>query len=363
MEGDEEDDMKSTEIETLPAKQNAPRGVQKIRLQAPKLLASVINQTRSLRNISSIVDLRPEHVQAIGGGVDAATYFINHPDEKVVIKLSYDGLEAEAEAINAWRARHVRGPNVIAVGTVPVTKSDKQPVKYLAQQAMLGPNGRLIETCAAYLTREPKNARRVGKALGHELDKLHSCVSNRTFGDFKDAGLKKAPYKDWNGYVIDIFKKEAGYLQLLGLKESDIKHMIAVVSRHRFVRRGRYLHGDFSIRNVAVKSYDPLRLSIFDPNPLVGDPSWDVAILANNREFHARRLAYDDSQADIYRMYQQLWTGFMQGYRRKVNERSLLTAQFVQAIYQAQYTQSKSANLDFRVRKEFIHDTCQRLLR
>jgi fructosamine-3-kinase len=353
--------MKLSDIETLPVTQTTSPAKKRMRLQAPRFIASVIEDARVLQSVASIKDLRPEHLQPLAGGVDAATYLVNLPKEQVIIKLGIGGVAAETEAIEAWKARNVRVPKVLKKGIVPVTKGSAQPLHYLVQQALLDDSGRLIETCAAYLVYAPEKARQVGKALGIELNKMHSAISDGYFGEFKDSHGSRSSYKTWNGYVTDALRQQETYLYKLGVSEADFDAALETIRHHTFVKRGRYLHGDFSIRNVAVKSRDPLKVSIFDPNPLIGDPSWDVSFLINNYEFEKRRLAHDDSQRDLYVRNQQLWTGFKQGYTRRMPDISLKSAQLVQAIYQAQYTESIGDAIGFRVRKEFILELIEAL--
>ena len=347
--------MKVSEIDILSVDHPMPSAKKRMRQQAPKYIASVINDTKALPHIRSIDELRPEHIQPLAGGVDAATYLINHPKEQVIIKIGVGGVSAEAEAIEAWRKRHVRAPRMIATGVVPITKGTRQPYYYLVQQALLDTSGRIIETCADYLVYAPHQARKVGRALGRQLNKIHSSVSNRFFGEFKDSPGSKANYKTWNGYVYDALAKERSFLkETVGISDEMIDGALRTIKNHSFIKKGRYLHGDFSIRNVAVKSRDPLKVSVFDPNPIIGDPTWDVSFLINNYEYEKRRLVYDDSQRDLYVRYQQLWIGFKQDYKRVINEQSLRVAQVIQAIYQAQYTLSINDTIGLKVRKEVI---------
>ncbi|MDN5275410.1 MAG: hypothetical protein JWN33_59 [Candidatus Saccharibacteria bacterium] len=354
--------MKITDIDLLPIKKHFPLNAKRVRARAPKLIASVINDTDVISSVPSIRHLRPEHIQALSGGVDAATYLVSLPKEQVIIKLSYIGVDAEAEAIEAWRKRHVRVPRMIKTGVVPSTRNDKYPVKYLVQQALLDDTGRLIETCATYLTRAPHKARKIGVLLGRELDKLHSCVSDRRFGDFNDTRRRPTAYDTWNDYVYTAIKKQKDYLVSIGVSREDLRAVLRFVKSYDFVRKGRYLHGDFSIRNVAVKSYDPLKISVFDPNPIIGDPTWDVSFIWNNYQFEKRRIAVDKSQHDLFVRNQQLWIGFKQGYNRTIDEGSLAVSSVIQAIYQAQYTEGIKDAIGAKVRKEYIKDRIAFLL-
>lgn len=355
--------MKVSDIATLPTDETTPAPKRRMRRQAPKYIASVINDSKVLDSVKSIDELRPEHLQPLSGGVDAATYLVNLPKEQVIIKLGTEGVAAETEAIEAWRNRHVRVPKILKKGIVPATKGAKQQLYYLVQKAMLDTSGRLIETAADYLVYAPDKSRQVGRALGVELNKIHGSVSDRSFGEFKDSSGSRSSYKTWNGYIIDAIKKQASYLKDLGVTDEALANVLTNISEHHYVKKGRYLHGDFSIRNTAVKSHDPLKVVLFDPNPLIGDPMWDVSFFANNAEYAKRRLNYDDSQKDLSVRDQQLWVGFKQGYTRRINEISLKSAQLIQAVYQAQYTQTINDKIGFRVRKEFILDLVKTLSR
>lgn len=350
--------MKLAEIAEMPVDTDMSADTKRVRRNAPKYIRSVIEDSRAVPDINSIDELRQEQVDRLGGGVDAATYLLTTPQVKVIIKLSYSGIEAEVEALQAWRKRHVRVPAVISSGIVPITKGDQRPVKYMVQEALLDRHGRLVETCASYLVHSPKQAREIGRLLGAELNKLHRAVATRSFGDYADAAGNTAAYASWNAYLLDYLQVHVDYLGELKIDDEKIeavKHFIAV---HKFVSRGRYLHGDFSIRNAAVKPYGRMRVSLFDPNPLIGDPSWDIAVLFNNYEFHKRRCEYDDSHRELYVRDQQLLIGFKQGYRRQINQGSLLVAQLIQAILQARYVEDserKDDPLDLRVRQEFVY--------
>lgn len=355
--------MKVAEIDTLAVDDTMPLQKRRMRLQAPRYLQSVINDTKILTSVRSLEALRPEHIKPLSGGVDAATYLLNHPEEQVIIKFGLEGVKAEAEAIGVWQAHHVRVPKIIGTGIVPITKGKKQQLYYLVQRALVDETGRLIETADAYLVYAPKKARKVGIALGKELHNIHSSVSDRFFGEFSDRPGSKSNYKSWNGYVVDAIKKERAYLtDVVGIADDTLRQVIEVFQIHQFIKIGRYLHGDFSIRNVGIKSRSPLKVSIFDPNPLIGDPSWDVSFLINNYEFEKRRLAYDESQRDLYIRHQQLWIGFKQGYTRRINLLSLYSAQLVQATYQAQYTDTIKDTIGSQVRREFIQDLCQKII-
>lgn len=333
---------------------------------ADKHIRAVLDKASVLPGVESIEDLRPEQLSILAGGVDAATYLVSSAEGQVIIKINDHGIEAEAEAINAWRKRHARVPEVLASGTVPGTVRHKK-VKYLIEKALVTRYGRVVETAANYLVYKPDKARAVGRLLGVELTKMHRAVADRSFGEFADAPGNTAPYQSWNAYMLGYLNVHRRYLRGLGIGEDLLEQLAEAIKRCRFVSQGRYLHGDFSIRNAAIKSFEPLKVSVFDPNPIVGDPTWDIAVLFNNYEFQKRRLEYDDGQKDLYVRDQQLLIGFKQGYQRKIYEENLLVAQLFQAILQAQYTadkvkQKKLDKVDLQVREAFIKDTVRRIV-
>lgn len=334
-----------TEFDDLPARER-------------RYIASVLDKTDTLPGIESIKNLRPEQLNILAGGVDAATFLVSSKEGQVIIKLSDHDIEAEAEALLAWRQKHARVPELLAYGYVPASKG-KTDLKYLIEKALVTPYGRLVETCANYLVYKPESSRVVGRLLGIELTKMHRAIAPRSFGAYRDSSGNTAAYQSWNAYMLGYLKMHADYLRKLGCSDGQIQRLQQFIQGCTFVSRGRYLHGDFSIRNAAIKSFNPLKVSVFDPNPLVGDPSWDIAVLFNNYEFQKRRLEHDDKQKDLHDRDKQLLTGFKQGYGRKIDPDNLRVAQLFQAVLQAQYTadkvsQKKLDKIDLKVREDFI---------
>lgn len=353
--------MKLAHIEKLPVKPQMPAVAKRVRRQAPRYIKSVIEHTRALPNISNIEELRPEQLNALGGGVDAATYLVKSAEAQIIIKLSTHGIEAEAEALEHWQAKGVHVPEVMDWGIVPVTGHNVQKVKYIVQQAMLDKHGRIAETCANFLIYQPEAARKIGRLLGKELKLMHSATAKRTFGEFADSTGNTAPYADWNSYLLGYLDVQMPNLKKLGVTNRQVRLLKQYILSRRFVKRGRYLHGDFSIRNAAIKSYEPLQVIIFDPNPIVGDPTWDIAVLFNNYEFQKRRLQHDDHMKVLYHRDRQLLTGFKQAYTKKIDGPSLQLAQLLQALLQAEYKEGRVAagrddKIELKVRQDFIRE-------
>lgn len=332
--------MKLSLMEKLPVLPHMPLHTKLVRRRAPRYVKSVIEETKALPEIDSVQEMRPEHFNALTGGNLSATYLVRSPLSQVIIKLRSDSVEAEAEALIKWKERRVHVPKVIAYGIVPASKKEKVPIKYLILEAILDTNGRIAETCDNYLVAQPQKARTVGRQLGAELTKLHSVVAKRRFGDYADVSHRPVAYRTWNKYVIGYVEQHQAYFESLTNKElvGEVKRFI---KHHRFTSRPRYVHGDFSVRNSLIVTYNPLKIVVFDPNPLVGDPTWDIAVVLNNYVYQKYRLKYERNQQDLYKRDQQLWIGFKQTYDRKIDEKGLLVSQLIHAVFQIGYQNGK----------------------
>lgn len=353
--------MKRTHIATLPVEEDAPADKRRVRIQAPKYIQSVIEETRAIPEFKSLDEVRSEFLKPLSGGVNAATYLLQSPKLQAILKFNYKGVEAEAEALRVWRDRQAHVPKVYAHGVVPVTKHMKQPIKFLLQQALLDTHNRVVETCDNFLVHTPNKAREIGRLMGVELKKMHSCVAKRHFGDFADSVGSLSTYSSWNTFMQDYLKSRAPYLQSIDITSEQLTTISAFIDHCRFVKRGRYIHGDFSIRNAAVKSYDPLQIYLFDPNPIIGDPTWDIANFYNNHEYKKRRVKYDKTIHDLYVRDRQLLTGFRQGYARRIPQEALMASRLIQASLQAEFQeaqlkQGEGEKIAVQVRKEFIYD-------
>jgi fructosamine-3-kinase len=325
------------------------------------LLAWVLEETGVCPDVASPGTTSRRHVVSLAGGVDALTYLVRCPGRDVVVKLSDYGLEAEARALRAW-APHTSGvPQVLTVGTVPSTR-----VRFLVLTALKNDHGDVVETAVDYLNRSPSSAHAVGRALGDELHEMHQARCCTGFGNFADSPGAERTYGTWSSYLEDFFRQHADYVRRMGVSDRRIEQSCTVMRRSRYVDEGRYLHGDVSIRNIAIRGYDPVRISLFDPNPLSGDPSWDVAPMANNVEFNERRRRADAGSSEVLTLDRELLAGFWESYPRELPEESLLTAQLVQAVLQAEHRERASDrgdidDLDVDVAHEFIRDLMNRI--
>ena len=112
-----------------------------------------------------------------------------------------------------------------------------------------------------------------------------------------------------------------------------------------------------------MRGYDPIRVSLFDPDPLWGDPSWDIAAMANNVEFSERRHQTDGGSLETLNRDRLLLAGFWEAYPDVIPEESLVTARLVQAVLQAEHRQvaSDHSENDVEVTHEYICDVRDRM--
>lgn len=350
--------MKIIEIDRLTIKDTMPAEIQYIRKKGPALLASIINDTKIFSPLK-LDNFQPEYIHALNEGVDSATYLVITDGQQYIVKFGFKGLAMEVETIRNWRIHNVSVPKIIKFGTVPATINDNKPIEFLVQAALVDSDGRLVETCANLLARDPAKARQVGQQMGVQLSLIHSSVSRHKFGELLTRSKK---YTTWNEYLIDCIKKESNYLDSIGIDKKLQAKIIDHARSHDFVKRGRYLHGDFSIRNIAVKNYQPLKLAVFDPNPIIGDPVWDLSFPFNNYEYAKRRLTTDDPQTRLYKQYRQILIGFRQCYKRQIDFEGLHYAQLIQAIYQSRHSLKIKDKIGYQIRKEFISDLTSQII-
>jgi aminoglycoside phosphotransferase (APT) family kinase protein len=247
-----------------------------------------------------------------------------------------------------------------------VPSSGEPPIRYLILAALKNDDGDVVETADDFLEKSPASARELGRALGVELHRLHQAVDQTGFGNFGDSPGSERTYQSWSAYLEDFFVIYADFVQQIGIDDDQFEAVRRFMRACPFVAEGRFLHGDVTIRNVGVYSYRPITVGLFDPNPLSGDPSWDIAPMMNNVAFNELRNRREGVPPKALTHDRDLATGFWESYSGDIAEESLLTAQLVQAILQAEYRQNrlnrKQADpVDVEVTQEFIHTTLDRM--
>ena len=281
----------------------------------------------------------------------------------MVVKLDSGGLEAEARALRAWKPYTPRVPEVLGLGTVPSV--GERSIKYLLLAALKNDEGRLLETADEYLDRSPASARELGRALGAELYRMHQAVDETGFGNFADSPGSDRTYSSWSGYLEDFVALHADFVQELGIGEDRMQATLAFIRACPFVAEGRFLHGDVSVRNVGIFDYQPITVGLFDPNPVSGDPSWDLAPMINNVAYNELRQRHEGQPSKELVRDRELLDGFWETYPGGVAQESLLTAQLVQAVLQAEHRkdrlrQGQADTVEVDVIYEFIRAAVDR---
>jgi aminoglycoside phosphotransferase (APT) family kinase protein len=281
----------------------------------------------------------------------------------VVVKLDSGGLEAEARALRAWKPYTPRVPEVLGLGTVPSV--GERSIKYLLLAALKNDEGRLLETADEYLDRSPAGARELGRALGAELYRMHQAVDETGFGNFADSPGSDRTYSSWSGYLEDFVALHADFVQELGIGEDRMQATLAFIRACPFVAEGRFLHGDVAVRNVGIFDYQPITVGLFDPNPVSGDPSWDLAPMINNVAYNELRQRREGQPSKELVRDRELLDGFWETYPGGVAQESLLTAQLVHAVLQAEHRkdrlrQGQADTVEVDVIYEFIRAAVDR---
>jgi aminoglycoside phosphotransferase (APT) family kinase protein len=323
----------------------------------------VLHDSGAFPDLPELDRLTPEQVVELGGGVDAATYLVRCPGRDVVVKLDSSGLEAEARALRAWKPYTTRVPEVLGSGTVP--SAGERSTKYLLLAALKNDEGQIVETAAEHLDRSPASARELGRAVGAELHRMHQAVDKTGFGNFADSPGSERTYSSWSGYLADFFALHADFVSQLGISADQLRGTLAFIRACPFVTQGRFLHGDVSVRNVAIFSYQPITVGLLDPNPLSGDPSWDIAPMMNNVAYNELRAHRERLPSKLERD-RNLLDGFWESYPGGVAEESLLSAQLVQAVLQAEHRKDRlrhgqADTVEVDVTYEFIRAALDRV--
>jgi len=194
---------------------------------------------------------------------------------------------------------------------------------------------------------------------------MHQAVDKKGFGNFADSPGSERTYRSWSGYLEDFLLLHADLVRQLGISEGRMQATLAFIRGCPFVAEGRFLHGDVSVRNVGIFRYQPIAVGLFDPNPVSGDPSWDIAPMMNNVAYNELRCRRERVPSSVLVRDRELLEGFWESYPGGVAEESLLTAQLVQAVLQAEHRQDRLRHnqadpVDVEVTHEFIRAAVQR---
>ncbi len=365
------------DIAVLPIPLHMPLHIKQLRKNAPFYIKEIIEKSHAIGGIHSIEDLSQNSIKALSGGMLSAVYFLKRTGQELVINLRSKGVDATAEAFSAWQKKGANIVNIISSGIVPTTRSQADKVKYLIMEGIVDKTGKPAQTAQDYVRKYPEKAKQVGIALGRQLAKMHQAKTERSFGEYADMWGNTAAIRTWNNYLTGYISFHQTYLTKIGINEDKLKKLIEVIKKTKFSKKGRYIHGDFSMRNAIVESEHPLKLKIIDPNPLVGHYSWDLAVLYNNKEFSKRKFAAFPKNKQFQKKFnidQDCLEGFIEAYQKyssyKIDRKKVLMSQVMQIIFLTQTEEKKlkknpddvNQKLEYRIRKELLVESIETLL-
>jgi len=339
----EDTGMKVDEIPIFPTVSGPSSFINDNREKAPEYLRILIEEVGAIDGVTSLQELSQDDITTLPGGKMSLIYGIRAQGRWVVVKFRSRGGLAEADALRAWNRVGASVVAVMASGVLPAVQGLKEPVKYMVTEGAVDHQNQLAKTAQDYLVDHPEESKAVAVPLGEALAGMHRAVAGTGFGEFADMGEKKdgeSTPQDWAGYLVGYLEKHTGDLLRLGFAPSKLEAFKERVGRMVFPKQGVMLHGDFSTRNSALVSHEPYMIKVFDPNPIIGHPSWDLAILENNCDFSKRRVDHSRDRQELktkLEVEEATLEGVLHGYRSAGGETSgseaIATAQLMQCLY------------------------------
>ncbi len=363
--------MKQTEVPVPKSEQGVSDGLKGMRSKGPEFLRTLIEDLDGIQGLDSLQDLHPDDVVALGGGNMSVDYAVRVQDRWEVVKFRSGGARAEAEALRAWKRSGADVVEVFNSGVLPQTRHDDKEVKFLVLEAAMDEQNQLAQTGKQYLKRNPSAAHAIAVQMGQALAAMHQAKADHPYGEFADmwgSEEGKPPMLTWNDYLLGYVDEHHDDLTNWGFTPLKLENLKRTLAALEFPDQGVYLHGDFSSRNAMIVKADPFRIKVLDPNPLVGHPSWDLAVLFNNEEFEKRKLDHDP-QNGVYRsghqIQKELLDGVLEGYRQahgeEIDRRAVAASQLMQCLYlfpgKEKRAKNEGRNPDEDIQSMVVKDT------
>ncbi len=335
--------MKLEAIPVPKSDQGAADSLKTMRNRGPEYLKTLVEELHGIEGLNSLSDLGEGDVIALAGGNMSVDYAIPVNGRWVVVKFRSAGAEAEAETLRAWRQAGASVVKVFNSGTLPKIEGQEREVKFLVLQAAMDEQNDLAETGKEYIKRHPGATYEIAVQMGRVLAAMHRAKASHPFGEFADmwgSEEGKPPMLTWNDYLLGYVEEHHDDLMNWGFTPLKIENLKRSLAALKFPEQGVYLHGDFSSRNAMIVAKDPYRVEVLDPNPLIGDPSWDLAVLYNNEEFERRKLDHD-LESGVFRSAHQIakeiLEGVLEGYEQaggeKIEPKAIAASQLMQCMY------------------------------
>lgn len=335
--------VREEEIPIFPEVTGPSNFINNNRYRAPEYLRTLIEQLEGIEGLNSLRELSVGDIKPLLGGKMSMVYGVRVDGRWVVVKFRSRGGQAEAEALGAWTQVGARVVTPIKHGMVAKAKGFRKRVNYLVMEAAVDCNNDIAPTTQDYLRDHPDEAQEVSRPLGEALAEMHRAEVETDFGeisDMRNGDSKDPPPQDWASYLVGYIEVHTEDLLRLGFDRPKIESLKKRVGQLSFPRMGVLLHADFSARNSAVISCDPYQIKVFDPNPIIGHPSWDLAILKNNVDFSKRRSEWCPDRQDFHikrHVEEGTLKGILQGYREaggdSSSDEAIAAAQLMQCLY------------------------------
>lgn len=226
----------------------------------------------------------------ISTGIISAVYDVDTKEGRRIVKLREHGALAEAAVYVEWGVHNVTTPSVLRAGS----PGEDIDWSYVVMEPVLDHDGNLAPL-GTEIGEEHRNT--LDFFLGTNLAKMHKATGEH-FGRLLDQNSEQLEFKSWNEYFnYKLTELESELRAKLRLSIEEIMDLNRL-SELDYVRLPVYAHGDLGIYNILVRQINPFDGVIFDPNPLLADPYYDVAYVLNGKEVWLKKEI--DMDTDLF---------------------------------------------------------------
>ncbi|MCL5091476.1 MAG: aminoglycoside phosphotransferase family protein [Patescibacteria group bacterium] len=294
--------------------------VAELRRNSPDYFASLVeplHEAGVFQDIEGIDDITDTNVRALGGGESSACYWVEDR-ENVVVKFRRKDIEAEAQWLKAAREKGVDVPEVKAYGVVPSEIGKTKPVKYIALEGVTDETGQRARTFWQRRV-EPGGLAKIAGEMGRELAKIHTVEIDKPYGASVYNWEDSRPVRTWNEWLNNTLGGTS--FEKMGFTREERERLARAIVGLDIPDKRVLIHGDFGLHNALIISTDPPRVKIFDPNPMVADPYYDLAYQYNRMEIKREKLK-SEPENEIYR---NRWRGEQEYFNNMIDAYSKAT--------------------------------------
>jgi len=236
---------------------------------------------------SGVIETPLEELINLSTGHESAVFLIKSKNEEKIIKFRAFGAVAEAIAYKKWKRQGVKVPTVVHASS----KHSQIEYDYIVMEVIRDQFGNLAKT-ANFIGNGYTEA--LEFFLGKELAKMHKA-SGLIFGEVENHVFPNQTFETWKDYLLEELHRHFYVLKnLIKLDRSKINSFILLAEKTKS-NNPVYAHGDFGNYNLMITNYAPIDGVIFDPNPCLCDPYYDLANYLNGKEAWAKKKINIDS--------------------------------------------------------------------